>query len=74
MQFPTQPRRQFLRFVETVRDLGYLEDHGEFERLLTKLATHRTARAPMAPDAPPGAPLRLGFARSARSNLQQVSA
>jgi len=73
MQFPTQPRRQFLRFVETVRDLGCLEDYGEFERLLTKLATHRTARAAMAPDAPPGAPVKLGFARPVRSNLQQVS-
>jgi len=74
MQFPTRPRRQFLRFVETVRDLGCLEDYGEFDRLLTRLAAHRTTRPPMTPDAPPGAPLVLGFARPARSNLQQISA
>jgi len=74
MQFPTQPRRQFLRFVETVRDLGCLEEYGEFDRLLTKLATHRTTNPPMSPEAPSGAPPVLGFARRARSNLQQVSA
>ena len=74
MQFPTQPRRQFLRFVETVRCLGCIEDGGEFDRLLLKMGTHRANSAGMAPDSPPGAALAPGFAGPARSNPEHLTA
>src|SRR5437868_4338647 len=44
MKFPTQPRRQFLRFAQTVRELGCVEDEVGFERLLAKVGTHGIAR------------------------------
>jgi Transposase zinc-ribbon domain len=74
LQFPTQPRRQFLRFVETVRDLGCLEDHGAFDRVLTKLGTHGMTGNRISSDASFGGPSALGFTRPPPANLQQVSA
>jgi len=74
MQFPTQPRRQFLRFVETARELGCLEDHGRFDRMLTKLATQRVPGVRRAPQSPSGAPHALGLAGRERSNLEHVTA
>jgi hypothetical protein len=75
MQFPTQPRRQFLRFVETVRCLGCIEDNGEFDRLLMKMGTYRVNGAGMAaPDSPAGAALALGFAGPARSSPEHSTA
>jgi hypothetical protein len=46
MKFPTQPRRQFLRFAETVRALGYVEDEAGFGRLLATIGTHGKDRTP----------------------------
>jgi hypothetical protein len=75
MQFPTQPRRQFLRFAQAVRDLGCIDDDGTFARLLIKIGTHRVNRARMAPASPPDAPpLALVFARPARNKLKHLSA
>src|SRR5271157_5532635 len=38
MQFPRPPRRQFLGFVETARELGCREDDGNFDQILRRLA------------------------------------
>jgi hypothetical protein len=46
MKFPTQPRRQFLRFAETVRAFGCGEDEVGFERLLATIGTHSANRTP----------------------------
>jgi Transposase zinc-ribbon domain len=46
MKFPTQPKRQFLRFAETVRELGCVEDEAGFERLLAMIGTHGIDRSP----------------------------
>jgi Transposase zinc-ribbon domain len=37
MSFPGRPRRQFLRFVETARELGCVEDEESFVRVLAEL-------------------------------------
>jgi transposase-like protein len=37
MPFPARPRRQFLRFVETARDLGCVEDEESFDRVFTEV-------------------------------------
>jgi hypothetical protein len=73
MQFPTRPKRQFLRFVETVRDLGCI-DEGKFDRLLKKMGTQRMIRAAMASDWPHGAPLELVFTREASGKLEPLLA
>ena len=73
MQFPTRPRRQFLRFVETVRELGYLAEDCKFDLMLTKMATHQAGRVRVQPDSSPGVPLALGFAGPARSNLAHAT-
>jgi len=38
VKFPRQPTRQFLRFADTVRQLGCSEDEARFERLLAAIA------------------------------------
>jgi transposase-like protein len=37
MPFPARPRRQFLRFVETARELGCIEDEESFDRVLAEV-------------------------------------
>jgi hypothetical protein len=37
MLFPTRPRRQFLRFVATARELGCVEDKESFDRVLAEV-------------------------------------
>jgi transposase-like protein len=39
MQFPARPRRQFLRFVATARELGCVEDKENFDRVLAEVGT-----------------------------------
>src|SRR5262249_38278760 len=51
MQVPVQPKRQFLRFVETVREFGCVDDEESFERLLMTVGANpanlrRIAEAP----------------------------
>jgi hypothetical protein len=74
LQFPIQPRRQFLRFVETVRELGRVEDEDRFERLLTMIGTKlvNRPRKILAISSDPA--MALGFTGSVRSNLERVTA
>jgi Transposase zinc-ribbon domain len=74
MQFPTQPRRQFLRFVDTVREFGCVEDDDRFERLLTMIGTHLVNRRRTILGASSDAAMALGFAGPAASNLEHVTA
>ena len=74
MQFPMQPRRQFLRFVETVREFGCVEDEDRFERLLTMIDTNLVNRPRMIPEASSDAAMALGFTRPAPSNLERITA
>jgi hypothetical protein len=74
MQFPIQPRRQFLRFVEAVREFGCLEDEGRFEQLLTMIGTNLVNRRRMILEASSDAPMALGFTGPVRSNLERVTA
>jgi hypothetical protein len=73
MQFPTQPRRQFLRFVETVEEFGCVEDEGRFERLLSMIGTGRVNRPRITLEASPGAPMALGFAGLGRGKLERAT-
>ncbi len=74
LQFPIQPRRQFLRFVETVRELGRVEDEDRFERLLTMIGTKlvNRPRKILAISSDPA--MALGFTGPVRSNLERVTA
>ena len=74
MQFPIQPRRQFLRFVETVREFGCVQDEGRFERLLTMIGTNPVNRPRMILEASSGVPMALVFAGPACSNLERATA
>ena len=74
MQFPTQPRRQFLRFVETVREFGCVEDEGRFEQMLTMIGTNLVNRRRMILEASSDAPMARGFTGPAGSNLERVTA
>jgi hypothetical protein len=74
MEFPIQPRRQFLRFVETVREFNCIEDEGRFERLLMMIGTHPVSRCRMVPKRPPGVPMALDFAGPAHNNLERATA
>jgi hypothetical protein len=72
MQFPIQPRRQFLRFVETVQEFGSVEDEGRFEQVLKMIGTN-LANRPRILEASSDAALSLGFTGPARSNLKRVT-
>jgi Transposase zinc-ribbon domain len=74
MQFPIQPRRQFLRFAETVREFGCVEDEGRFERLLMVIGTNPVNGRRMMPMRPSGVPTALDFAGPARDRLQRAIA
>jgi len=74
MQFPIQPRRQFLRFVETVREFGCVEDEGRFERLLTMIGTNPVNRPRMKLEAPSGVSMAFGFAGPVPGNLERATA
>ena len=73
MQFPTQPRRQFLRFVETVREFGCVEDEGRFEQVLKMIGTN-LANRPRILEASSDASMALGFTGPARGNHERVTA
>jgi hypothetical protein len=74
MQFPIQPRRQFLRFVETVREFGCVQDENRFEQLLTMIGTNLVNRRRMILEASSDETMTLGFTGPARSNLERVTA
>jgi len=70
MQFPARPRRQFLRFVATARELGCVEDRQSFDRVLAGVGAQsvRLARGSRATESKPC------FAESAREVLVAAAA
>jgi Transposase zinc-ribbon domain len=44
MPFPARPRRQFLRFVETARELGCVADEERFDRMLAEVGARSVRR------------------------------
>jgi hypothetical protein len=74
MKFPRQPTRQFLRFAETVRQLGYIEDEVGFERLLVAIAAPAAKCAPDIQDKPSSAPEVCRFAGLANRDLEHRAA
>jgi transposase-like zinc ribbon protein len=64
VKFPRQPTRQFLRFADTVRQLGCSEDEARFERLLAAIAT----------DAPSSMPTIRRSTRPADRDLEPAAA
>jgi hypothetical protein len=74
LQFPIQPKRQFLRFVETVREFGCVEDEGRFERLLMMIGTNPADRRRMLPMSASGVSISLDFPGPARNSPQRATA
>jgi transposase-like protein len=74
MKFPRQPTRQFLRFADTVRQLGRSEDEEGFERLLAAIAAPAAKCAPDTEDAPSSAARMRRFAGPANRNLEHAAA
>ena len=74
MQFPIQPRRQFLRFVETVREFGCVEDEDRFEQLLAMIGADPVNRRRVILEDSSDAAMALGFTEPAPSNLERVTA
>src|SRR5215468_2255556 len=64
MQFPMQPRRQFLRFVETARESGCVEDEGSFEQLLRIIGANSANCRRATPKSACGIPMTLDFTPS----------
>jgi len=73
MQVPIPPKRQFLRFVETVREFGCVDDEGSFERLLMMIGSN-PINPRMIAEAPPGAPIAGGLIRPTHSDLGSATA
>jgi hypothetical protein len=74
IKFPAQPRRQFLRFVETVRELGCVEDEAGFERLLARIATHGVNRSSEDQGPVSGVPRANTFAGPSGGDLEHAAA
>ena len=74
IKFPIQPRRQFLRFVETVRELGCDEDEAGFEQLLARLGTRRHNRMPENTGSVSGVKRTHAFAGPAGGDLEHAAA
>jgi hypothetical protein len=74
VKLPTQPRRQYLRFAETVRALGCGEDEIGFERLLTMIGTYGIDRAPEKQGPIFGLPRAHSFADQASRELEHAAA
>jgi hypothetical protein len=74
IKFPRQPTRQFLRFAETVRQLGCSEDEVGFERLLAAIAAPAAKCAPDIQDRPSSAPSIRLIARPADRELEHRAA
>jgi len=72
VQFSIQPRRQFLRFVETVREFGCVEDEERFEQLLAMIGTNPAN--PRILESHSDLPMALGFTRPVRSDRERAIA
>jgi Transposase zinc-ribbon domain len=70
MPFPARPRRQFLRFVETARELGCVEDGESFDRVLAEMVAQpvRFTRGSRPAESKPG------FAEPGRGILAPAAA
>lgn len=73
MQFPIQPRRQFLRFVETVREFGCVEDEVRFEQLLAMIGNNPVNRPRIIIEDLSGVAVAFGFAEPASGNLERAT-
>ncbi len=73
MQFPAQPRRQFLRFVETARELGSVGDEESFDRVLAEVGAQRV-RCIRMPQGARSAESPPSFAEPAREVLVPAAA
>ena len=73
MQVSIQPKRQFLRFVETVREFGCVDDEGSFERLLTMIGSNPGNPRTIA-EVSSRAPIACGVARPAHNDLGTLTA
>jgi transposase-like protein len=73
INFPRQPTRQFLRFADTVRQLGSSDDDAGFERLLAAIGTHAVRSAP-APGLSSSRPRRRDISRPSGLDLEQAAA
>jgi transposase-like protein len=74
MKFPRQPTRQFLRFADTVRQLGRSEHEEGFERLLAAIAAPAAKCTPDTEDAPSSTARMRRFAGPANRNLEHAAA
>jgi hypothetical protein len=74
VKFPRQPTRQFLRFADTVRQLGCSEDEGSFERLLAAIGRRAVRNAPEMRDSPTGTPGMREISGPASQDLEQAAA
>jgi hypothetical protein len=74
VKFPRQPTRQFLRFADTVRQLGCSEDEVGFERLLAAIGAPAVKSAPAFQDRPSSAPRMRRFDGSGNRDLESAAA
>jgi Transposase zinc-ribbon domain len=74
MKFPRQPTRQFLRFADTVRQLGCPEDEVGFERLLAAIGAPAAKCAPDTEDSPSSAARMRRLAGPANRDLEHAAA
>ncbi len=74
MKFPRQPTRQFLRFAETVRQLGCIEDEVGFERLLAAIGAPAAKCAPDTEDSRSSGARMRRFAGPANRDLEHAAA
>jgi hypothetical protein len=73
VQFSIRPRRQFLRFVETVQEFGCVEDEERFERLLAMIGTNPVNRRMMLEGAS-DVPMALGFVGPVGGDRERATA
>ncbi len=74
VKFPRRPTRQFLRFADTVRHLGCLEDEVGFEQLLAAIGALTASGPPDIQDAPSSTPRMRRFAEPANRDLEHAAA
>ena len=73
MQFSIRPRRQFLRFVETVQEFACVEDEERFEQLLAMIGRNPANRR-MVLEGASDVPMAIGFAGPAGSDRERATA
>ena len=73
VQFSIRPRRQFLRFLETVQEFGCVEDEERFERVLAMIGKTPVNRR-MILERPSDVPMARGFAGLVGSDHERATA